>query len=365
MFADERMRAPAAPLLDVHRALAALALAAGLVILVVLAGVALFLVLRAKDLVGTPAGDFTGGDGFIGYIRPLVAGTLISALIALLIATPVGIGVALFVSHYAPRRLAAPVGYVIDLLAAIPSVIFGLWGGAIADALDRRLVVIGTTLGLAGTALMLALLPDNVWLILGAFALQQAFFGVNQPTRSAIYARLVPPAQLPAANSLNMTVMQFGAIAGPMLGAPLIPVIGVHWLYALDAASLMVTLWAVWKLPSIKAEDKGQSLGLRSVIDGFRYLAGHKVLLMSFVVDIIAMVFGMPRALFPQIAHENFGDPVEGGWVFGALFAAMSVGAVLGGVLSGWTSRVARQGLAVIVLWGLAIGGFGVAAHFG
>ena len=80
------------------------------------------------------------------------------------------------------------------------------------------------------------------------------------------------------------------------------------------------------------------------------------------------VVFGMPRALFPQIAHENFGDPVEGGWVFGALFAAMSVGAVLGGVLSGWTSRVARQGLAVIVmivLWGLAIGGFGVAAHFG
>lgn len=113
------------------RIFAGLALAAGLVILVVLAGVALFLVLRAKDLVGTPAGDFTGGDGFLGYIRPLVAGTLISALIALLIATPVGIGVALFVSHYAPRRLAAPVGYVIDLLAAIPSVVFGAWGASV------------------------------------------------------------------------------------------------------------------------------------------------------------------------------------------------------------------------------------------
>ncbi|MDN5639313.1 MAG: phosphate ABC transporter permease subunit PstC [Actinomycetia bacterium] len=120
---------PSSPAQD--RIFAGLALAAGLVILVVLAGVALFLVLRAKDLVGTPAGDFTGGDGFIGYIRPLVAGTLISALIALLIATPVGIGVALFVSHYAPRRLAAPVGYVIDLLAAIPSVVFGAWGASV------------------------------------------------------------------------------------------------------------------------------------------------------------------------------------------------------------------------------------------
>ncbi|GAA1072125.1 MFS transporter [Tsukamurella spumae] len=267
---------------------------------------------------------------------------------------------------YAITGSSAYVGLT-GVFGLVPLVIFGLWGGAIADALDRRLVIIGTTLGLAGSALLLAVLPNNVWLILCAFALQQAFFGVNQPTRSAIYARLVPPEQLPAANSLNMTVMQFGAIAGPMLGAPLIPIIGVHWLYTLDAASLMLTLWAVWRLPSIKAEDKGQSLGLRSVIDGFRYLAGHKVLLMSFVVDIIAMVFGMPRALFPQIAHENFGDPIEGGFVFGALFAAMSVGAVLGGVLSGWTSRVARQGLSVIVmivLWGAAMAGFGVAAHF-
>lgn len=250
----------------------------------------------------------------------------------------------------------------------VPLVIFGLWGGAIADALDRRLVIIGTTAGLAGTVGLLAVLPDNVWLVLLAFAMQQAFFGVNQPTRSAIYARLVPGEQLPAANSLNMTVMQFGAIAGPMLGAPLIPLIGVHWLYAIDAASMMFTLWAVWRLPSMVPENRGQNLGLRSVLDGFSYLRGHRVLLMSFVVDIIAMVFGMPRALFPQIAHEQFGDPVAGGAVFGALFAAMSAGAVFGGVLSGWISRVSRQGLAVVVLialWGAAMIGFGVFAGLG
>jgi MFS family permease len=265
---------------------------------------------------------------------------------------------------YAITGSSAYVGLT-GIFGLVPLVVFGLWGGALADALDRRLVIIGTTVGLVGTVWMLALLPDNVWLVLVLFALQQAFFGVNQPTRSAIYARLVPPEQLPAANALNMTVMQFGAIAGPMLGAPLIPLIGVHWLYALDGCSMLVTLWAVWQLPSMVPEDRGQNLGLRSVLDGFAYLRGHPVLLMSFVMDIIAMVFGMPRALFPQIAHQQFGDPAAGGVVFGALFAAMSAGAVLGGVLSGWTSRVRRQGLAVVVLiilWGAAMVGFGVFA---
>ena len=108
-----------------------LALAASLVILVVLAGVALFLCLQAWPVVGAPADEFYGGEGFLSYIWPLVAGTLIAAAIALVIATPIGVGVALYISHYAPRRLAKPVGYVIDLLAAIPSIIFGAWGASV------------------------------------------------------------------------------------------------------------------------------------------------------------------------------------------------------------------------------------------
>ena len=105
--------------------------------------------------------------------------------------------------------------------------------------------------------------------------------------------------------------------------------------------------------------------GLRAVVDGFRYLRDQPVLMMSFVVDLIAMVFGMPRALFPEIADVNFGGPSEGGLAFALLFAAIPAGAVVGGVLSGWVSRVERQGLAVvvaIVVWGLAMVGFGVAA---
>ncbi|MFC6715511.1 hypothetical protein [Branchiibius cervicis] len=100
------------------------------------------------------------------------------------------------------------------------------------------------------------------------------------------------------------------------------------------------------------------------MLEGFAYLRGHTVLLMSFVVDIIAMVFGMPRALFPQIAHESFGGPIDGGLAFALLFAAIPLGAVVGGVFSGWVSRVTRQGAAVVVaiiVWGLAMVVFGLA----
>ena len=193
--------------------------------------------------------------------------------------------------------------------------------------------------------------------------MQQAFFAVNQPTRSASCPRLLPPDLLPAANSLNMTVMQAGAIAGPLVGGALIPVLGFSALYLVDTCTLFATLWAVIRLPALPIEGSaGTAPGLRAVLDGFGYLRGHPVLLMSFVVDIIAMVFGMPRALFPQIAHESFGGPPDGGLAFALLFAGIPAGAVLGGVFSGWVSRVRRQGRAVvgaIVVWGLAMTAFG------
>jgi MFS family permease len=201
-------------------------------------------------------------------------------------------------------------------------------------------------------------------LLLALFAIQQGFFAVNQPTRSAILPRLVPLEQLPAANSLNMTVFQAGGIAGPLVGGALIPVLGYSWLYLIDSITLLATLWAVIGLPRLRVESPGRTAGWRSVVDGFRYLRGHPVLLMSFLVDIIAMVFGMPRALFPEAAHLDFGGPETGGLAFALLFASIPAGAVLGGVFSGWVSRVERQGLAVIVcivLWGLAMVGFGVA----
>ena len=149
----------------------------------------------------------------------------------------------------------------------------------------------------------------------------------------------------------------------------LIPVVGFEWLYLVDTITLFATLSAVVRLPRLPVEDAAKGTpGLRSVIEGFTYLRGHPVLMMSFVVDLIAMVFGMPRALFPEIAHTSFGGPDEGGLVFALLFAAIPAGAVIGGVFSGWVSRVDRQGRAVIVcilIWGVSMIGFGVAVGLG
>ena len=255
------------------------------------------------------------------------------------------------------------------LFGLLPLVVFGLWGGALADHMDRRTLLIGTTAGLIVTSGLFTLLAAqgnaNVWLLLSVFALQQAFFAVNQPTRQAILPTLLPPNQLAAANALSMTVMSAGAIAGPLVGGALIPVLGFSWLYGIDTVFLLATLWAVVSLPPLPVRGAAtKPPGLRSIVDGLAYLSLHPILMMSFVVDLIAMVFGMPRALFPQIANLDFGGPAEGGWAFALLYAAIPAGAVVGGVFSGWVSRVRRTGAAVlwcIAAWGAAIVVFGVA----
>ncbi len=269
---------------------------------------------------------------------------------------------------YAQTGSSAYVGLT-GVFGLVPLVVFGLWGGALADHFDRRTLLVVTTTGLIGTSalffLQAAMGSGNVWLLLCLFSVQQAFFAVNQPTRSAILPKLLPDDLLPAANSLNMTVFQAGAIAGPLVAGTLIPFIGFSWLYLIDTICLFATLSAVVRLPALPVEGAGgRTPGLRSVIEGIAYLRGHPVLMMSFLVDIIAMVFGMPRALFPEIAHESFAGPEEGGLAFALLFAGIPAGAVIGGVFSGWVSRITSQGKAVvwcIVVWGLAMVGFGVA----
>jgi MFS family permease len=253
----------------------------------------------------------------------------------------------------------------------VPLVVFGLWGGALADHLDRRTILRVTTVGLMATSGLFWLLSHTgtagPWSLLVVFAMQQAFLAVSSPTLGAVLPRLLPDELLPAANALGMTVFTAGAVAGPLLAGVLLPLLGFEWLYAADTLFLLAPLWAISRLPSMPVEGVAGSPGLRSVFDGFAYLATQPVLLMSFVVDIIAMVFGMPRALFPQLAHEAFHGPTQGGFAFALLFAAIPAGAVVGGVLSGWVSRVSRQGLAVviaIVVWGLAMAGFGIVTLF-
>jgi MFS family permease len=199
-------------------------------------------------------------------------------------------------------------------------IVFALLGGAWADAMDRRLLlIIASWLAVASVLLWLqaASSVDNVWVVLSLLAVQQAFYAVNAPTRVAAVPRMVPESQLPAANSLNMTVTQFGAIVGPLLAG-------------------VLPIYVTFRLPAMPAtrtsgdSDGTPRWGVGAVLAGFRYLGGNTAVLMSFVVDLIAMVLGMPRALFPQMAHESYGGPLQGGTVVALLSAASSRGGCRG-----------------------------------
>ncbi|MFC8677770.1 MFS transporter [Streptomyces griseorubiginosus] len=255
-----------------------------------------------------------------------------------------------------------------SMAGLLPLIVFALWGGAVADTMDRRKLLLITNSGIAVTSVLFWLQAvtglHSVAALMGLLAVQQAFWGLNSPARNASIARLVPEDQLPAANALGSTVMQTGQVMGPLLAGVLIPVIGLPELYLLDALALCVTVWAVYRLPSLPplAKAVARRAGVREIVEGFRYISAHKVLLLSFLADIVAMVFGMPRALFPQLASETYA-PYGEGFALGLLFAAIPIGAVVGGLFSGTFSRARRHGWMVIgavVAWGAAITGFGL-----
>jgi MFS family permease len=265
--------------------------------------------------------------------------------------------------------------------ALLPLAVFGLCGGAVADAVDRRKLLLVTNVGIAATSIAFwaqaAMGLHSVWPLILLLAVQQGLFGVNAAAEGAAIPRLVPVEQLPAANSLNSTVMLSGALFGPMVAGALIPVIGLSTLYLIDAVGLTATLWAVYRLPAMPPLAAGSNTAgsntARSdsasrvrttdwsqVADGFRFAAANRMLLISFAVDLIAMVFGMPRALFPQLAATTFaGNHLA----LGLLFAAMPAGALAGGLVSGTFTRIRRHGamtIAAVVAWGLAMLGLGL-----
>ncbi|MFD0691864.1 MFS transporter [Actinomadura fibrosa] len=253
----------------------------------------------------------------------------------------------------------------LGLVNLVPLIVFGLWGGAVADHMDRRrLLLVSSCVTWGSTLLLLAqalLGVDSLALIMVVVAVQAIGFAVSSPTRSAIIPRLVERPLVPAANTLNFTASTVGSLAGPLFAG----VILARWSYAaaygLDAVLFTVGLYAAVRLPSIPPlGDITGTPGLRSVFDGLRYLATQPVLMMSFVVDIIAMGVAMPRALFPELAETRFGGEGAVGW----LFASIAVGAFLGGLSSGWIGRIHRQGIALvasIVVWGLAVAAAGLA----
>ena len=250
--------------------------------------------------------------------------------------------VAVPVQIYAISRSSLYVGFV-GLAGLVPIVLFGLYGGAIADAIDRRTLYIWSSLlsWLVTLALLAQTLigASHVGVILGLVAVQSAAFAMASSARGAIVPRLVPTELVPAANTLNFTVANVGQVLGPLLAGVLVTLPhGFALAYGTDALLFTAALYSVLRLPPIPPDGTGRRLGLRSVAEGLAFIGTRPVLLMSFLVDIAAMVLAMPRALFPAVADARFGGQV------GPLYAAIAIGAVLAGMSSGWIGRVRRQG---------------------
>jgi MFS family permease len=253
----------------------------------------------------------------------------------------------------------------------VPLVVLGLYGGALLDRFDRRRVALFSTMGLWGSTLAFVAQSlaglNSVALLYAIIAVQSGFFAIANPARQAIIPRLVPAHLLPAANALNTLTWGLAFTIGPVVAGFLVAGTGtVTTVYALDLIVFAISVWAMWRLPSLPPEGRAPDAarGWRSVWDGIRFLKGKRNLQMSFYLDIVAMVFGMPRALFPAIATAWYGGSLaDVALIVGLLSAAPAVGSITATVLSGPLGKVRRQGRAVVMsicVWGSAIAVFGL-----
>ncbi len=253
------------------------------------------------------------------------------------------------------------------LAGLVPIIAFGLYGGAIADAVDRGRLYFWSSLAtwIMTLGLLVQTLLDlgNVWLILALVAVQAGGWAMASSARGAIIPRIMDESLVPAANTLSFTVGNVGQVIGPLIAGVLV---GLHhgfaYAYAIDALLFTAALYSALRLPPMPPGDTARpTLGLRSVVDGLAFIITRPVLLMSFAVDIAAMVLAMPRALFPEDADQRFSGNV------GPLYAAIAIGSVVAGLSSGWIGRVQRQGRALVLAvlgWGAAVAVAGLARQF-
>lgn len=251
---------------------------------------------------------------------------------------------------------------LISLTELVPLIVFSIVGGALADSFDRRRIMAVAQVGLLLNASVLAVLTlagtSSLLAIFVLAATGGALEAIERPARTAMLPSLVRPDQLSAAVALRQVVYQTTHIAGPALGGVLIALVGnVGWVYALDGltflAALVALKWVPFRAPGPRESDAGISLD--SIRHGLAYALRTPVILSIFVIDLVAMIFGMPRAVFPELALETFGLGSTG---LGLLYAAPSAGALIGALTTGWVTRVERHGLAVVAavtVWGAAI----------
>ncbi|MGW1767868.1 MFS transporter [Streptomyces sp. NPDC002073] len=267
---------------------------------------------------------------------------------------------------YDITRSSFAVGLV-GLFSLVPLVVFGLYGGAIADTVDRRKLGLYSSVGACSLSVALAgaavLGFHRVWFLYAIVALQAVCFALLSPARSAMIPKLLPPGQLPAANALTSVTNTFGMMIGPMLGGLIVGWWGYQAAYLIDVLTFSAALYAMWRLPPMRPERADDKRGRASVLDGLRFLATRPNIRMTFFTDMCAMVLAHPRALFPAVAVLWYGGDAK---TVGLLVAAPAVGALLGGLFSGWQGRIRRHGVAILLsvaAWGVAIAVFGLSRN--
>ena len=275
--------------------------------------------------------------------------------------------VALPFQVYNQTRSALAVG-MIGLVQVVPLLVCSIVGGVVADATDRRKVLLVTQVGLTGGSLVLvagALAGDPpLWLLYGAAALIAAFSGLQEPARIAAIPTLVPANRLASAIVLNQVLFQFSDVVGPAIGGLILARFGLAWAYGVDVLTFLaalLTLAAMRPMPASRADDEPR--GPAALQEGFAYLKGRRVIQSTFWVDLNAMIFGMPRALFPILAAETFHVGPTG---LGLLYSAPAAGALVGALSTGWVTHVRHQGRAVlwaVAIWGAAIVAFGLSTQ--
>ena len=266
----------------------------------------------------------------------------------------------------------AAVGLV-GLFALIPLVVMGLYGGTLVDHFDRRVVGLVAQSVAFVVSLLSALQAwmgnTQVWVLYALVAAWNAAFAVSSPARTSIYPRILRRDQLPAANALSVFAMNASMTVGPLLAGVLVDLGGFRTAYTVDAVITTAALWGLARLPSLPPEPHGdapagstrRAPGLRSVLDGFTFLATRPNVRMTFIADICAMVLAQPRVLFPAAGALIFGG---GATTVGALSAAAAVGGIGAMFFSGRLGSVIHQGRAILVSivgWGAAIAGLGAA----
>src|SRR6201986_4061263 len=270
--------------------------------------------------------------------------------------------VAVPVQIYADTHSSLYVGLA-GLAWLVPITVFGLYGGAGADAVDRRRLYLWSSL-VAWTVTLVLLAQAligmrSVGLLLALVVVQSGGFAVSSSTRGAIVPSIVPVSMIPAANTLSYTAGNIGQILGPLLAGVLIGLPhGFSYAYAVDALLFTTALYSTFRLPSLRPVKATGRAGLRAGGEGIAFIGRHPILIMSFGLDIAAMTLAMPRALFPEAAAVRFHGGV------GLLYSSIAIGSILAGLFSGWIGRVKRQGMALtgaVACWALAVVAAGLA----